>query len=378
MRSYWLWSFVFLCTWFITLFFSYGTLFVQPMILLMSALFFGLFFLSPLCQRYYVIHTVLFFLMGLLCFRILHPSQVESVSFFSFLIYVLIAGKGFYRLPLRYAMITYLYLITLAIIPYFQNVEILINIIFTGCLIGVAFLAFSQTIRKEKIISELYETLQSEFRTVKRRLATTDKLARKEEREQIARDMHDSVGHQLTALLMQLEVLRMQSTDEKTKKQFTYIKELAKTSLDETRSAVKTLKNEEEGGLSAIIRLIRKLEAESHVRITFSVKNGAFTAPLSNEQTVAVYRVVQESLTNMMRHSQIKEATIIFELVANNYFQVEINNPFEHQSCVKEGFGITSMRERMEHVGGKLDVQKFRGQFIVRGKIPLERELFDK
>ncbi|WP_374066090.1 sensor histidine kinase [Paraliobacillus sp. JSM ZJ581] len=277
-------------------------------------------------------------------------------------------------------MITYVYLITLAIIPYFllRNVEVIINIVFTACLIGFAFLAFYQTSRKEKIISELYEALQSEFRTVKRRLVTTDKLARKEEREQIARDMHDSVGHQLTALLMQLEVMRMQSTDEKTKKQLSNIKDLAKISLDETRSAVKTLKNEEEGGLSAIIRLIRKLEAESHVRITFSIKNGAFTAPLSNEQTVAVYRVVQESLTNMMRHSHVKEATILFESVANNYFQVEISNPFEHQSCVKQGFGLTSMQERMEHVGGKLNVQKSQGQFIVRGMIPLERKLIDK
>ena len=56
-----------------------------------------------------------------------------------------------------------------------------------------------------------YETLLSEYRNMKRRLITDEQHARQEERAQVGRDIHDSVGHKLTALLMQLEMHRMQA-----------------------------------------------------------------------------------------------------------------------------------------------------------------------
>lgn len=147
---------------------------------------------------------------------------------------------------------------------------------------------------------------------MKRRIVTNEKAARQEERTQIARDIHDSVGHKLTALLMQLEVLRMQA-DEQLAPRVTELKELARESLEETRSAVKSLKQPETGGLTAILNMIRKLEAEQFMRVHFTVQHGALSAPLRASQSFAVYRAVQEALTNLMKHSESKEAFITFE-----------------------------------------------------------------
>lgn len=57
--------------------------------------------------------------------------------------------------------------------------------------------------------------------------------------------------------------------------------------------------------------LIRKLEAESHILVQFTIKQGVLSVSLSNEKSVALYRIIQEALTNAMRHAQAREVKII-------------------------------------------------------------------
>ncbi|WP_158599103.1 sensor histidine kinase [Planococcus salinus] len=218
--------------------------------------------------------------------------------------------------------------------------------------------------------AERNEALLTEYRKLKRRVSANEKSARQEERTQIARDIHDSVGHKLTALLMQLEVFRLKS-DGQAAQQFGELKALAKESLEETRNAVKTLKHEETGGVSAIIALIRQLEAESFLRIHFSVKAGAFSAPLGNEQMTIVYRAVQEALTNIMRHGGTREADIVFDVPGGSIFRFAITNTVPEKTMIREGFGLSSMRERIEQAGGRLDIIQTHGQFTVQGTLPL-------
>ncbi|WP_235715335.1 sensor histidine kinase [Halalkalibacter wakoensis] len=238
--------------------------------------------------------------------------------------------------------------------------------------VGVALANYRYKKNRVDEMEARNEALMSEYRKMKRRLVEDEKAARQEERTQIAREIHDSVGHKLTALLMQLEVVRMEQKDETANQRLLELKKLAKESLEETRSAVKALKQQDEvGGLSAIIRLIRKLEAESYMRIQFSIRHGALTAPLGNEQAIAVYRAVQEALTNVMRHSGGREVNIVFEAPAGGVFRFEVSNPVKMSRQHQEGFGLSSMRERMEQTGGKLEVTHYDGNFIVRGTLPL-------
>lgn len=104
---------------------------------------------------------------------------------------------------------------------------------------------------------------------------------------------------------MQFEAFRLTAA-EKDKEQVQNLKELAEQSLEETRRAVRSFKQREAGGLQGVIRLIRKLEMESVMKINFSVKHGAFAAPLTGEQSFAIYRAIQEALTNIMKHSTNK------------------------------------------------------------------------
>ncbi len=69
-----------------------------------------------------------------------------------------------------------------------------------------------------------YENLNDEFQTLKQQLINSEQAVRQEERNQIAREIHDSVGHRLTALLMQLEVERIKAPNEIAKERFTELK----------------------------------------------------------------------------------------------------------------------------------------------------------
>lgn len=170
---------------------------------------------------------------------------------------------------------------------------------------------------------------------------------------------------------MQLEAFRL-DVSESNQEQVQSLKVLASESLEETRRAVKSLKTTETGGLPGILRLIRKLEMESFMRIHFSVKHGAFTAPLTGEQAFAIFRSVQEALTNIMKHSTSREAEIMFEAPGGSIFRFEISNPITGHQPFHEGFGLTSMRDRLERLGGGLEVFQTDEQFILRGYVKIE------
>ncbi|GAA0355217.1 hypothetical protein GCM10008932_05280 [Alkalibacterium iburiense] len=208
---------------------------------------------------------------------------------------------------------------------------------------------------------------------MKRQLLSGEKMIRQEERNEIARELHDSVGHRLTALLMQLEAARVQTTDEKTKEKIQEFKTLAQKSLKDTRKAVYAMKSDERSGIQAIIQLIKKLEAESHLAINFIVQSGILNMRLTNEQSATMYRGIQESLTNMMRHSETKKATIEFSLLGNRIVQFKVSHAMTQKRVIKEGFGLSNMRNRLEELGGSLEVLQTDKAFTVIGKFPLER-----
>ena len=214
----------------------------------------------------------------------------------------------------------------------------------------------------------MYERLVSEYGQLKRMNVSSEKQARLEERTRIARDIHDSVGHRLTALIMTLEMLAIQKGDSDLRK----VKQMAVESLEETREAVKALQASESEGIATVVHLIRKLEAESHMLIRFTLKEGVLSVPLSNEQSVVLYRVIQEALTNAMRHAQTREVHVTLGKSSNGNVTFNISNPYQAKKGIEFGFGLTNMKNRVEELDGRLDVYQTENHFIVKGVIPGE------
>src|SRR5690625_7965605 len=105
------------------------------------------------------------------------------------------------------------------------------------------------------------------------------------------RDLHDSVSHKLTPLIMKLEMLAIQTGDA----QYRGVKKMAEDSLAETREAVSVLKSDENQGIGTVVQLIRKLESESHLIVTFTLKEGESATTLSHEPNIHLYRITPDA-----------------------------------------------------------------------------------
>ncbi|MCT2536683.1 sensor histidine kinase [Aquibacillus koreensis] len=376
--GFWMWLGILFVAWILGLVRTFGELpEVSALGWLGSAIFFACYFLIPVFQKSPLIQALLMIVGAVIVFIVsLQSSAINTTeNFYVLLVLSYIVGEASYRLSIVYAAavgaVSAAIFLAMSILdrsPYPVPFSMLYIILF-----GIALSVFRYFFQQTKEATIRYETLLHAYRQLKRKSITDEKLVRQQERTQIGREIHDSVGHKLTNLLMQLEVARMQA-DPDTSVRMDLLKDLAKESLEETRRAVKALKQEEIGGLPAIISLIRKLEAENFIRIHFSVKNRAFTASLGSEQMVAVYRAVQEALTNVMRHSKVREASVQFESPGESIFRFEISNPISEAYSFAEGYGLTSMRERVEQAGGAIEILAYQRSFIVRGTFPIHRK----
>lgn len=215
---------------------------------------------------------------------------------------------------------------------------------------------------------ELYDGLLREYRLLKRHAYKNEKIARLEERTRIAREIHDVVGHKLTSLLMLLRINSMTKDVE-----YENVVLLAEEALHETRKAVKTLQNDESGGIASVLQLIRKLEYESHIYIAFTTEKGILSSNLSNNQSVCLYRVLQEALTNAMKHAHSREVEVKLSKNAIGYIEFIVINKIVEQKAFTFGFGLNNMKKRVQELGGDILAYYEKHHFVVKGSFPEER-----
>ncbi len=319
-----------------------------------------LYFLIPIIHKPVInyILIVLFILFS----SFTSVNHLYWVPFFGFFIVEAtfqLKGKAYYVF-ITYALAASIVFGLLNRIPIY--VFFLIGTIFLICYFLYQFVEISSS------KGQVYEQLVNEYRQLKRMSVEQEQLVRAEERTKIARDIHDSVGHKLTSLLMQLEAMSIQEKDNR----LDNAKELARESLEETRYAVRQLKSEDTTGIQSVIQLIRKLEMESRLHIHFSLKNGVLSLPISNSQSIILYRILQESLTNAMKYSHSKEVEVTLGLNSLDNFQFEVKNKMVIDSPIIKGFGLTNMEERLNEIGGELKILVTNQHFILIGSFPLK------
>ncbi|WP_391207278.1 sensor histidine kinase [Psychrobacillus sp. L4] len=235
-------------------------------------------------------------------------------------------------------------------------------------LFGIVCLFLNRYINETNEKRELYEELLGEYRNLKRNSLRQEEVVRLEERTRVTRDIHDSVGHKLTALLMQLEMDSMIGNYPN----IVELKKLARDSLEETRHAVRQLKQEEITGIQSVLLLIRKLESESHLLVRFITEKGALSIPLTNEQSITLYRVLQEALTNAMKHGASREVEVTLRQTSNRNLQFLVSNKTSNAIPIELGFGLTNMKARVEELGGELRILRTEEHFQIEGSFPVK------
>ncbi len=187
--------------------------------------------------------------------------------------------------------------------------------------------------------------------------AQIEKLAMNQERTRIAREIHDSLGHALTGLNIQLEgALKLWEVNPEQAKTFvSQAKEMGSTALNETRQAVATLRQtplSQQDLASAIAPLTQRLQQVTGVTPNVTV-NGP---PLPESLKLTVYRMVQEALTNIAKYAQASQVSIIIRPSSDAsrlHITIQDNGVGFNAQDNTSGFGLRGIRERAVAEGGE-------------------------
>lgn len=192
-------------------------------------------------------------------------------------------------------------------------------------------------------------------------LHTQQELAVLEERNRLARELHDTVKQQNFATLMQVRAARnlIASDPAEAGKRLADAEELIKLSQEELGRMIGEMRPAalEGQGLSNALRAYLETWSE-HTRILSNLRvTGERRLPLATEQ--ALYRVAQEALSNVARHSRASTAGLRLEILpAEVKLEISDNGVgFDTGAQDGRGFGLESMRARLTELGGRLDIE---------------------
>ncbi len=187
-----------------------------------------------------------------------------------------------------------------------------------------------------------------------------EELATERERNRIARDIHDSLGHSLTVFNIHIgAVLRLLHTDlPEAEALLLEVKNLGGQALQEVRQSVTLLRADplqDRSLQQAISSLVKEFERTTGITPNFTYR---VSQPLASNLNFTLYRLVQESLTNIYKHAAATEVSISIDRVGTDIQAIVTDNGkgFDlHDN--PSGFGLQGMRERTLALGGVLDIQ---------------------
>lgn len=199
-------------------------------------------------------------------------------------------------------------------------------------------------------------------------LATRQLLAertRTEERLRLARDLHDGLGHHLTALSLNLEAASHSAGDD-AREHVGRAQRVTRALLDEVRATVKGMRDEPLQPMPAIRALAQSVDEP-----TIHVKGPDTLTIVDSERADALLRMVQEIITNAMRHGQAHNVWITLH-ERDGRLDVEGRDDGVGAAGWSDGSGLTGMRERLVRLGGSLDIQSAPGRgFEILASLPL-------
>jgi signal transduction histidine kinase len=249
-----------------------------------------------------------------------------------------------------------------SIIPYvnsgIQN-QVWIHQLSEVLLFGVSLFFVLQLVNVWLTEFQTRQQLSSAHTRLQTYTAKIEDLATVQERNRIARDIHDSLGHTLTALSVQLQTtVKLWPINPTQAKSFLHqAQELSKMAIHEVRQSIHTLRadiQEPESLETSLADLVTDFRQGTGITIVTNIK---VDIDLPAELTQNLYRIVQEALTNISKHAQ---ASVVFIQLQTTPGKVTLfiddNGDGFNQDAVMEGFGFHGMQERVTLLHGTLRV----------------------
>jgi signal transduction histidine kinase len=229
--------------------------------------------------------------------------------------------------------------------------------------------------------TEQARELQQRVDVVERERAVAAERAASEERARIARELHDVVAHSVSVMVVQVSGVRrlLQNGQEREREALLLVEQAGRQALAEMRKMLGVMRTGDEGpavaltpqpGLEHVERLIAQVE-EAGLPVTLRIEGDR--PELSPGVDLSAYRIVQEGLTNALKHGNGARAEVLIRYV-DSRVQLEIaDNGPGHDTTDGLGHGLVGMRERVALYGGTLEAgPRDGGGFLLRAELPVE------
>ena len=266
----------------------------------------------------------------------------------------------------------------------------IIYLLFTGMLLFYKFYIQSkkEATQLNQILSDQNESLlganhalESSKEALEHANLEVARLTRLKERSELAKTLHDSVGHEITGHIMALEMLKMQvhskSQDE--------IYEDVQHAIDQSRDILRALRilvNDHKEIISHhnfYDQLSQKMhQFQVNSGITIYIKYQLFDEVLSNEMSEALYHIVLESVSNSAKHGVAKKIWVSFQTLDEKFLLVKIMDNGVVEGSLIEGNGLRFIRNRVEKLAGSVEFQWDLSGFRTTIKLPYYTEYLEE
>ncbi|MDE7311521.1 MAG: sensor histidine kinase [Eubacterium sp.] len=263
--------------------------------------------------------------------------------------------------------------------------NVLNSLNFVVFLIYMILLIRVQLGEKERILS-LNKQLNETNEELKRANLKLEKYAQESveaaetrERNRLAMEIHDTLGHALTGIITGIEActVLMDAAPEATKVQLKAIAEVARQGATDVRRSIKALRPDalEKMDLEkALMQMMDEMRSSTNVEIVYECSAGLHV--FNEDEENVIYRIVQETITNAIRHGR---ADRIIVRIGRKFDMLGIHIEDNGRGCneIQKGFGLHHMEERLSMLQGSL---KYSGEngFIVEAQIPIRWGMEEK
>ncbi len=220
----------------------------------------------------------------------------------------------------------------------------------------------NEAIRKQNAVLEQY-------------MSQIERITLAEERNRLSSELHDTVGHAYTSIIMGMETLRTELATEMGIQRLDSLLEMGRKSIEDVRGYLHQMDSPCQS--PSLIQSLQNLGAEfqEHAQVNVNFRTFGEEYELSRQAKIAFIRCLQESLTNAVRHGQGTEIIVSLQF-EQQYTRLEVQDNGTGNVEWQEGFGMNAMKERAMNLQGQLSVYtKPEEGMLVTCTIPRQTEI---
>jgi signal transduction histidine kinase len=218
-----------------------------------------------------------------------------------------------------------------------------------------------------------YTLIRQQNKALEQYAGRIEELTLQAERNRMARELHDTVGHTFTSVIMGMDAISylIETSPEKAKEQLEKLRTVTRNGLEEVRRSIHQMAPQDDGRLVSeqLSRLANEFAVQTGTQIR--VETVGVEGEVPQQVRWTLMRCLQESLTNAKRHGEasVVNVTLTFEPL---HIELRVEDDGIGADKLETGFGLTAMKERLQALQGTLSVSSEAGQgTVVVCRIPM-------